>query len=250
MFDIETGIGVGPEMSAGNWILSISTQLVAGAPLCFVATSVANGRYGVCVFDLATGEEMTIPPGRPGQYLQIKEFKEKTLEAVCVPLDNQGEPIILIAGPYSLVRKWEWPPDPNKSVSLDMREEYGNMYVHSLAAGRLAGKPVAAAGNERGLLAVWDLQTNALLHRVESAHRGSITALAIANWFGTGALISGGSGYVRVWSASLQPIFLIDFEARIVAIATLKEKRFVVATEKGLAVIAIRETLTATGTGA
>lgn len=247
MLDIETGTGIGPPMQAGRWVCSLITQIIDGAPLCFVATDIKDEDgfryYEVCVFDLRSGEEKVVhlqPRFGASKRLQIDAYQDKILEAVCVPLDDQGRPIVLIAGPYSFVRKWTWPPNLYKSVDLDMQEPIGNMYVKSLAAGKLAGRLVAAAGNEEGLLAVWDLKTNALLHRVESAHRGSISALAVADWFGSGALVSGGSGCVRVWSAALELMLEIDLEARIVALAPLTGTRLFVATDKGLSVLALR----------
>jgi WD40 repeat protein len=243
LFDLQTGAEIGSPFPAGRWIFSVATQVIDATPLCFVATQIEEQFYGVRVFDLRTCEEKFVNRqvlGERDQWLHMGGFKDKSLQNVCVTIDHAGEPIILMAGPYSFVRKFGWPPDLYRAVSLGMEEKYGNMYVHSLSAGKLGGKLVAAAGNERGLLAVWDLESNELLHQIEGAHKGSITALAIADWFGTGARISGGSGYVRVWSASLQPMLEIDFEERILSLAPLSGTRLLVATAKGVTAIEIR----------
>jgi WD40 repeat protein len=240
MFDIANGVEIGPVMTAGSWITSVATAVIDTTPVCIVTTNAGTNRpdYRIVLLDLRTGEELRIHapssrrrPDQDGR-LRIDGYEDKTLERACVTLTG-GQPVMLAAGPYSFVRKWNWPPGETR-LDLSMQETVGNMYVHSLAAGTLAGRPVAAAGNERGLFCVWDLESNALLRRIEHAHEREITAVAILDWFGSGAVVTGGSGYVRLWSSQFQPLLQLDFDARIVGLAPIREGELIAATEKGV----------------
>jgi len=218
--------------------------VIDGVPLCFAAVGLNNG-YEIRICNLRTGEEVmfrdrTWSSRNKDGRLRIPYYEDKTLECVAVPI-LKGKPLLLAAGPYSFVSKWTWPPEQDP-VSLDMEEPVGNEYVHSLAVGTLTGRAVVAAGNECGLLAVWDLQTDELLYRIERAHSGPISALAVSNWFGSGEIISAGAGYVRVWSASLTPMFDINIEQPVSGLVALSEQRLIVATDRGLIMITARDT--------
>ena len=179
----------------------IRTQVSNGPGTAFVATQFDSQRYGVSLIDLRTGQEQ-FPLGKEERF-RISGYDDKALERISVPVDEDGQPILLLAGPFSFVQRRTWSQFPFRRATLDMKESVGNTYVHSLAAGRLGDKLVAAAGNERGLIAVWDLKTNSLLHRVEAAH-ADVTSLTFTDWFLSGTLISGGTSHAHIQSKQTQ----------------------------------------------
>lgn len=229
-------------ISLDGHICSIDTALIDGVPLCFVAVNLEN-KYSVRIFDLRTGKERSRVGAPPEQdsanHIGISGYDEKTIEVIKIVLgDEDSESLILIAGPYSFVRKLRWPgPNRGRPTDLEMDERVPNSYVNSLTTGVLANRRVAVAGNELGLLVAWDLETSEQLHRVESAHSGSISALLVADQLSSGSVVSGGSGSVRLWSSDLRQRLEIDLETRVVALGLVGMDAIFVATHKGLAVV-------------
>ena len=241
MFDVVSGAPVGPGMNAGHSISAIATHEMENATLCFVATQVVPNRPDnrILVLDLQTGQEVHIlaptswgiqisDDGRLGIY----GYSDKSVEALCVARVG-GQPVLLGAGPYSFVGAWTLPPT-EPMVTLEMDEAVGNTYVYSVAAGTLRGRTIVAAGNRLGLLCVWDLATHELLHRIEGAHASWISAIAVVDWFDVGAVLTGGSGHLRLWSPQLELLQTVDFESPVVGISPLQEGELIVATHKGL----------------
>lgn len=245
MLDVSTGEMIGTPMRREAWSQSIATTVIDGVPLCFLATKFSSSKYGVAVVDLRTGRERPVGRRRKNAdepaRLEVAGYQDKPLNVVALPVDSEGRRVVLIGGPFSFLRKWTWPPDTRVRRTLEMHEPVPNTYVTCLAASTLERRFVAVAGNERGLLAVWDLATDELLARCPAAHQDRVTALGLAEWSGRGVIVSGGSSHVRFWSMSLELVFEINMEAPIVALTPLPDGQLVVVTQKGIVSLEISQ---------
>jgi WD40 repeat protein len=73
-------------------------------------------------------------------------------------------------------------------------------YVSALAVGNLNAQPVVLAGDDDGILGVWNLGTGRPVWQIDSGHSGAVWAVAVADLDGRSVGISGGDdGLVRVW---------------------------------------------------
>jgi WD40 repeat protein len=165
-------------------------------------------------------------------------YADKTFGCISVTESESGLDLFA-AGPYTFVRSWKL---SNQEVTRS--EDYwptdlrGNEWIKTLDVGMLNGVAVMAAGNEEGILLIWEKATKREIGVVREAHRGGITALALLE-HGNGLITSGGDGYLRVWSPTLTRLLEIDLEEAAIRLFVPRgfRDRVVVVTRSGLLAI-------------
>lgn len=248
-------------IEVGEDITAISVHRVKGGPTAFVAMrSKAQGPkrfYAVRAWNLPTGEEIdTMNPGP--DFLRKDDEKHWGLEAMgyyrnkilsCVDaLEWEGSTFVVFGGPNGEMR----------AMGLESLQEVDRWqvgregdYVHSLAVEVCDGRPVAFAGDEKGILVARDLASaQDGSPRLESAHRGDITALLVRHTEAGFCVVSGGEdGAVNFWRADLTHMARIETERPVTGLAFVGPDRLAVATDRGLTLLRLDWELLLRGLG-
>ena len=203
---------------AGARVDAITSSVLGGLQLIFATTNLnEEGRkqeYVVTTWRIDSGKEKRW--GEKEQWpdvgrLTFGGYADKTFGCISVTESESGLDLFA-AGAYTFVRSWNL---SNQGVTR--RGDYwptdhrGNEWIKTLDVGMLNGVAVVAAGNEEGILFIWDEATKREIGVVKEAHRGGITALALLE-DGDGLITSGGDGYLRVWSSTLTLLLEVDLE--------------------------------------
>jgi WD40 repeat protein len=231
---------------AGRRVNQLTSCVIGGSSFLFAATNVnqegAIGHYVITAWDLASGDEILLGPDsiweESERRLALSDYEDKTFSCLATA-EDRGKTILCAAGPYSFVRAWYLENDKAEKIGdYWITPHRGNEWIEALATGALDGRAVVAAGNEKGILVVWDTATRKELAKIYDAHRGAITALVFLN-NNRGLVTSGKDGILRVWSNALEPIQQIDIEHKAFSLSMLgnADNRVVVATRLGVFVL-------------
>jgi WD40 repeat protein len=226
----------------GKGVRALSIGRVDDSTIVFAATDLtetsAERRYGVTAFDLGTGLPKRWNTVRP---LALRDFQDKTLFCVAVA-EGRDHTVLYAAGPFSFVHAWSLTADAVKDIGDYWVQPHRHAkYVWALSAGTLNQRAVVAAGNEEGILSVWDASTKNEIAQVHQADEQGITAIAFLN-DNRGLISAGRSGLITLWSTEIKQIERIDIQQPILGLSMLVTtgNRVVVTTALGLFALDLR----------
>jgi WD40 repeat protein len=229
---------------AGERVDRVASCSLGSSSILFAATNLKEefrtSHYVITAWDPASGDEVRLGPPdlleeENDRRLLLSGYEDKAFGCL-VTAEDRGKRILYAAGPYSFVRAWYLEREIAEKIGdYWITPHRGNEWIEALAAGVLDGKAVIAAGNQEGILVVWDTATRQELAKIDHAHRGGITALAFLN-NKRGLISSGKDGILRVWSKELELIQQIEIEHEAFSLSVLgdADDRIAVATKQGL----------------
>lgn len=248
LFDMMSGTLL-DTFQPGKRIEALAICQMDDSTLLFAATDLkddfSENRYAIATWDLGTGVERhwndrDVLEAR-GRRLTLSGYQDKSLNCVAVA-QGRDRTILYAAGPFSFVRAW--------SLRGNKVENFGDHwiqpprpteYVTALATGMLDDRTVVAAGNDGGILAVWDATTRDEIAQIHQVDKRGITAIAFLN-DNRGLISAGRGGLIKLWSTEIKPVGQIDIQHRILSLSMLGTtgNRVAVATELGLFILDLK----------
>jgi WD40 repeat protein len=232
--------GVERTIRAGNRVDGLACCEYDGVRLCFAATDLnpvgQENEYRLTIWDLDSGDERTFRTGpRPAEQLRLSGYRDKSFGCVATARVG-GDTMLFAAGPHSFVQAWKLKGD----LAVDSGEYWieplrGNNYINALAVQSRPDGCNIAAGNDQGIVCVWDCGNYHAVQMRERAHKSGITSLAYLP--GTSLLVSAGTDQMmRVWSGDLRELLAIDMEEIPREIAAVSRSEVAVITDSGVMV--------------
>jgi WD40 repeat protein len=210
-----------------------------GRTLALATVQGRRGRWALRIWDLDSGEEVATSFA----YQLMAGEEDKRMHGLAV-VEGSTSVHLAFASKYAKVMVAEFSgPLLERSAYPRAYKEWmipgaRGEYVESLAAWQGKHYALLAAGTERGLLALWDLQRGEILARREAAHLGEISALAFGERGGRPALVSGGAdGMLRFWTLALDKIFCLDVGEAVAALDWVGMGRLAVGTWRGVVLL-------------
>jgi len=241
--DTERG-GVERTIRAGNRVDGLACCEYDGARLCFAATNLnpvgQENEYRLTIWDLDSGDERTFRTGpRPAEQLRLSGYRDKSFGCVATARVG-GDTMLFAAGPYSFVQAWTLKGD----LAVDSGEYWieplrGNNYINALAVQSRPDGCNIAAGNDQGIVCVWECGNHHAVQTRERAHESGIRSLAYLP--GTSLLVSAGTDQImRVWSSDLAELLAIDLEEIPREVAAVSSSEVAVITDSGVMVFRLK----------
>jgi len=199
-----------------------------------------ENEYRLTIWDLDSGDERTFRTGpRPAEQLRLSGYRDKSFRCVATARVG-GDSMLFAGGPFSFVQAWTLKGDRAiDSGEYWIEPERGNNYINALAVQSGPDGCRIAAGNDEGILCVWDCGNHHAVQMRERAHESGIRSLAYLP--GTSLLVSAGTdGMMRVWSSDLVELLAIDLEEVPREMAGVSRSEVAVVTDSGVMVFRLK----------